>query len=1036
MAPRVRVIGPLAVEEGDARLEGPGLGGARERRLLAVLAMAGGEALPKDVLAERLWDRPPVRHAAAVETAVSLLRRAVRPWGLDIETRHGGYRLACSSDWQELHGAMAAGRWDEALALAAGELLAGEPATEWVVRQRSELARARLDVTVKAAGTAAARGDDEAAALRFAAAVREAPLREDAHRGLMAALAHLGRPAEALRAYEHCRRALREELGTAPAPETDALYEQVLAGRPPTRPSSSPPAGRPGPPRGEVDAPLLGRRAQLGRLAAAIGAAAAGRGPRVVLVAGEPGIGKSRLVDEAVARAPVPEVRRAACFRLLAGVPYGALRDLAPELAPDLDAGPAPGVAPAAVAGRLAARWLEALAGRPVVVVVDDLGWADPPSLTALGLVLRARPSKLALLATGREADLAGEGAPTQFLELASGLGALERLDLGPLGADEVMAGGYAFELWERSGGHPLLLRELLAGAQDSDLAAGVLGRARTAGADAVELVRAAAVVGRPVPLGSLATLARITGAGARRAAGALADAGLMAEARGTWRVRHDVFADLVLGELDPPARRDWHSRAVEWLLTSEAGPEEVAHHALAAGDWPRALAASLDAGERAAAAYSNREAAGHYGRALAVLDEQPGATPDRPAVRHRAAVGRARALLVLGETEQAAATVASLPAGQGPAEVERLLVEADCHWAAWKPSLALAPARAALDLATSLGDDDLAGRAHAFIANPYGSLGELALASEHVAAALAVAERRGVAPPALVVYRLALVRHQRGEEPGALEALDWCRALATDQHDERALVFERVVRAWALGALGRYGEALAALDDVGSVGRGEEAVVRARVPNTRASLLFDLGLVEMALDADEESLEIACDQGGPAALEPRVHTLLNLAADHLRLGDPGRAATRLAEAEALVPEAEYARFRYLNRLHWARGLLALAGDDIETALAAAAETATMADRYGAPKYRARAHLLRGEALARLPAGARAGAEARSELRAGIRVAEGHGFAALAEHGHRLAAAATASAHHERRASQWRARMVASVDGPLRDRLH
>ena len=90
MAPRVRVIGPLAVEEGDARLEGPGLGGARERRLLAVLAMAGGEALPKDVLAERLWDHPPERHAAAVETAVSLLRRAVRPWGLDIETRHGG----------------------------------------------------------------------------------------------------------------------------------------------------------------------------------------------------------------------------------------------------------------------------------------------------------------------------------------------------------------------------------------------------------------------------------------------------------------------------------------------------------------------------------------------------------------------------------------------------------------------------------------------------------------------------------------------------------------------------------------------------------------------------------------------------------------------------------------------------------------------------------------------------------------------------------------------------------------------------------
>ena len=114
-------------------------------------------------------------------------------------------------------------------------------------------------------------------------------------------------------------------------------------------------------------------------------------------------------------------------------------------------------------------------------------------------------------------------------------------------------------------------------------------------------------------------------------------------------------------------------------------------------------------------------------------------------------------------------------------------------------------------------------------------------------------------------MYRLGLIQHQRGREVDAIATLERCRDLALVEHDERALVFERVVRAWALGALGRYGEALSALDDVSTIGRGEESVVRGRVPNTRASLLFDLGLIEMALDADEESLEITQARTEPA---------------------------------------------------------------------------------------------------------------------------------------------------------------------------
>jgi hypothetical protein len=93
---------------------------------------------------------------------------------------------------------------------------------------------------------------------------------------------------------------------------------------------------------------------------------------------------------------------------------------------------------------------------------------------------------------------------------------------------------------------------------------------------------------------------------------------------------------------------------------------------------------------------------------------------------------------------------------------------------------------------------------------------------------------------------------------------------------------------------------------------------------------------------------------------------------------------------------------------------------------------ASMAERYGAPKYRARAHLPRGSALGRHRAGAEA---AVAELRAAIRVAERHGFASLAEQAHRLSAGLTGSTHHAQRARRWRVRIVSSVEGPLRARL-
>src|SRR5262249_19264979 len=108
------------------------------------------------------------------------------------------------------------------------------------------------------------------------------PLREESHRLLMRLCQASGDRARAVRAYHVCATTLERELGIDPAPETRAVYESLVVAQ----------ADRiPGPP------PLGGRAAERARLVAAWHAAASGR-PRLVLVTGEAGVGKTRLVDD------------------------------------------------------------------------------------------------------------------------------------------------------------------------------------------------------------------------------------------------------------------------------------------------------------------------------------------------------------------------------------------------------------------------------------------------------------------------------------------------------------------------------------------------------------------------------------------------------------------------------------------------------------------------------------------------------------------------------------------------------------------
>jgi len=357
----------------------------------------------------------------------------------------------------------------------------------------------------------------------------------------------------------------------------------------------------------------LEREAQLAALASYAGEARKAQG-RLVLVAGEAGVGKSALVEQLQRNLPGASWFWGACDGLFTPRPLGPLFDIASKLGGELLEACRADAPREALFGALLRQVSEP--GALHVVVVEDIHWADEATIDLLRFLgRRIRDATVLLIVTYRDDGLAaGDPLLLALGDLATQR-SVRRVSLAPLsaGAVQVMAGGSerdAAELRELTGGNPFYLSQVIAAGMDELPASArdaVLARAARLGGTARTVLDAAALIGTRVEFPLLESVTDCPPS----AVDELLAAGLLTGDGPALKFRHEIVR-LAVQDAVPAHRRGLiHARILDVLRRCGAGDDaRLAFHAEGAGDGPAVLRYAPAAARRAAELGAHREAA------------------------------------------------------------------------------------------------------------------------------------------------------------------------------------------------------------------------------------------------------------------------------------------------------------------------------------------------------------------------------------------------------------------------------------------
>lgn len=975
---RLELLGPPRVSVDGGPLE------VDTRKALAVLALVAvdGEQ-SRESLARMLWpDSDPARAKAALRRTLSVLRRALdHRWlqagrrrvtldaPVDCDVTLTARLMDQVRDHDHADGPCepCRSRLADLVAQYRGELLEGfvlrdsPDFDDWRAERNEYLRRRRCDALDQLARLHLAAEDLDASTEACRAWLEVDPLNERVYRRLMLLCAWRGERNEAIEHYRSCVTVLDRELGVTPMARTSDLYGAILEDRVPRhpahdhdpafRPSTTPPVPATSP-NAEVVAvgqlPLVGRDDQLSRL---LGDHLDGEA-QLLVVAGEAGVGKTRLVEElashlrergtrvAMARCHPGEVELAfgsavELLRQAVGqAPMSRLDDIAPwrlaeaaRLVPDLVGGdrdlpPTASLSsPGAQARLFDAVWnvLELTVSIDCrgVLVLDDLHAIDDASLDLLGYGLRRLGDHdLTVVVCLRPEEVLDDDPVRRRLLDQPGIRdmarevVLDRLtdqDVDRLvhaGLDRPDASAVARQITTESEGLPLLVVEYLRLVHDTncpdadgdggdvdlgqlvphgaaDLARRRLGQVSET---ARQVASTAATIGRSFDLSVVLQSSGRTEDEVVAGLEELVARQIVRElphepgARGgdvRYDFVHHKLREAIHDRTSLARRRLLHRRVADALAAGTRGGRDagavaalIADHHHRGGQDAQAAAWFRRAGDHARSLFANREALGHYRRALA-LDDADGE-------RLQASVGEV--CMLLGD----------YPAALDALELAAALAEGDASQAAVEHRLGtlhlrlgdLDAATAHFERAVTLADGD-----HARLARIHADQALLAVRADHLdhaetAAGTALAhgeEVDDVAATAQARNVLGLVARHRGHHAAARDHFVASAAMAADLGDADAGIAAMNNLALTEADMGDLDAAIErARDTVTLVARRGDRHREAALRNNLADLLHRAGREEESMAALKDAVAIFADVGqDPYELRPEIWKLV-----------------------------------------------------------------------------------------------------------------------------------------------------------------
>lgn len=683
----------------------------------------------------------------------------------------------------------------------------------------------------------------------------------------------------------------------------------------------------------DLTGPLAGRQQEQRALIEALGRCLRGYGT-VVLISGEAGIGKTTLGERLVVHAGRAGARAVTgrCYNLTAGQPYGPWIDIVPALAAEAGYGASPVLLESSdsssgpqskeeLFARVGRVLHEATERRPIVLLLEDIHWADHASLELLRhIARRASDLPLLLAATFRDDEPEAQTTLPRILPELIRESRAERLELQRLtlediqellnadaSIDDVARPAIARYLFERGDGNPFFINELLRDVTREEIterAEGAPGgvdlrelpvpplvrqvienRVLQLSSSSRALLNTAAVIGQEVPVDLWLA---VTGAGENELADAIEEAiacHLLDESSEGGRVRfvHGLIQETLYRGQIALRRRARHQEIASYLADQpHPSPDLVALHFDRAGD-ERAVDWLVRAAEHAGRLYASPDAIRYVDRAIELSDELPAPLPP---IAYRI---RAMAYELIGEFEQAMTDYASLlqlarEGNDRPSECQTL-TDLGLLWAGQDYERSGEYLQQALEIARGLDDEPVHAHCLNRVANWQANKGRFGPAIVALEESLTIFERLhdldGIAE---TLDLLGSTHYLAGNYRASVSALD-----GAIQHSRR------------LGDKGRLASSLA---NLAVMGGDLDVSFDAGVAATRASGTW--------IGYGEESVRISREIGWTSG---QAFSLAMLASVLSVRGELGRALALLEEAHELARRLEHQQWLVLTSL-------------------------------------------------------------------------------------------------------------------------